>query len=112
LVEKGNLDKPLILYNRTKSRSEDLASKLGSSKTKIVDTVNDVVKSSDIIFMCLGDDSAVNTTVDTMLEEDVKGKLIVDCSTVHPETTNALEKRITDKGGEFVGMPGKLRMLL
>ena len=110
LVEKGNLDKPLILFNRTKSRSEDLASKLGSSKTKVADTINDAVKPSDIVFMCLGDDAAVNAAVDKMLEEDVKGKLIVDCSTVHPETTNALEKKITEKGGEFVGMPGKLRM--
>ena len=56
--------------------------------------------------MCLGDDAAVNDTVDSMLQEDVKGKLIVDCSTVHPDTTNALEKRITEKGAEFVGMPG------
>jgi 3-hydroxyisobutyrate dehydrogenase-like beta-hydroxyacid dehydrogenase len=109
LVEKGSLDKPLILFNRTKSRSEDLASKLGSSKTKVVDTINDAVKASDIIFMCLGDDAAVNAAVKKMLQEDVKGKLIVDCSTVHPDTTNALEKQITEKGGEFVGMPGKLR---
>jgi 3-hydroxyisobutyrate dehydrogenase-like beta-hydroxyacid dehydrogenase len=107
LVEKGNLDKPLILYNRTKSRSEDLASKLGSSKTKVVDTISDAVKSSDIILMCLGDDAAVNSAVDTMLEAGVSGKVIVDCSTVHPDTTNALEKKITEKGGEFVGMPGK-----
>ncbi|KAH6872508.1 NAD binding domain of 6-phosphogluconate dehydrogenase-domain-containing protein [Alternaria rosae] len=105
LVEKGNLDKPLILFNRTTSRSEDLASRLGSSKTKVVNTINDAVKSSDIVFMCLGDDAAVNAAVDKMLEEDVKGKLIVDCSTVHPETTNALEKKINEKGGEFVGMP-------
>lgn len=56
--------------------------------------------------MCLGDDAAVNSAVDAMLQEDVKGKLIVDCSTVHPDTTNALEKKVTDKGAEFVGMPG------
>jgi 3-hydroxyisobutyrate dehydrogenase-like beta-hydroxyacid dehydrogenase len=106
LVEKGNLDKPLIIFNRTKKRSEDLASKLGSDKTKVVDSINDAVKASDIIMMCLGDDAAVNSAVDAMLQADVKGKLIVDCSTVHPDTTNALEKRITDKGAEFVGMPG------
>jgi 3-hydroxyisobutyrate dehydrogenase-like beta-hydroxyacid dehydrogenase len=107
LVEKGSLDKPLILYNRTKSRSEDLSSKLESSKTKVVDTISDAVKSSDIIFMCLGDDAAVNSTIDEILKGDVKGKLIVDCSTVHPDTTNALEKKVTEKGAEFVGMPGK-----
>lgn len=112
MVEKGNLDKPLILYNRTKSRSEDLASKLGGSKTKVADTISDAVKSSDIIFMCLGDDAAVNSAVDEMLEAGVNGKLVVDCSTVHPDTTNGLEKKITEKGGEFVGMPGGFCMLL
>ncbi|KAH4069908.1 hypothetical protein HBH92_150230 [Parastagonospora nodorum] len=109
LVEKGNLDKPLIIYNRTKKRSDDLSDKIasdvGSGKTKVVDTINAVTKEADIIFMCLGDDAAVNSTVDTILQEDIKGKLIVDCSTVHPDTTNALEKRITEKGAEFVGMP-------
>jgi hypothetical protein len=73
----------------------------------VADTISDAVKSSDIIFMCLGDDAAVNSTVDSMLENDVEGKLIVDCSTVHPDTTNALEKKVIEKGGEFVGMPGK-----
>jgi 3-hydroxyisobutyrate dehydrogenase-like beta-hydroxyacid dehydrogenase len=107
LVEKGNLSAPLILYNRTQSRAQDLSNKLGTSKTKVVDTINDAVKASDIIFMCLGDDDAVKSTVDVILQEDVKGKLIVDCSTVHPDTTNALEKKITEKGAGFVGMPGK-----
>ncbi|KAL6703852.1 hypothetical protein ACN47E_008986 [Coniothyrium glycines] len=105
LVEKGNLDKPLIIYNRTKSRSTELSSKLGSDKTKVVDTINDAVKPSDIIMMCLGDDAAVNSAVDIILQEDVKGKLIVDCSTVHPDTSNALEKRVTSAGAEFVSMP-------
>jgi 3-hydroxyisobutyrate dehydrogenase-like beta-hydroxyacid dehydrogenase len=106
LVEKGNLDKPLILYNRTKKRSDDLAASIGSSKAKVVDNIGDAVKEADIVFMCLGDDAAVNDTVDTVLQQDVKGKLIVDCSTVHPDTTNGLEKKITGKGAEFVGMPG------
>ncbi|KAF1926393.1 uncharacterized protein M421DRAFT_422731 [Didymella exigua CBS 183.55] len=105
LVSKGSLDKPLILYNRTQKRSDDLSAKLGSSKTKVATTIPEAVKDSDIIFICVGDDAAVNDTVDTILTEDVNGKLIVDCSTVHPDTTNALEKKITAAGAEFVGMP-------
>jgi len=108
LVEKGSLDKPLILYNRTKKRSDDLSSALGADKTKVVDSINDAVKSADIIFMCLGDDAAVNAAVSAILEQEVVGKLIVDASTVHPDTTNALEKRLTAKGAEFVGMPGQV----
>ncbi|KAL6173469.1 hypothetical protein ACJQWK_01019 [Exserohilum turcicum] len=55
--------------------------------------------------MCIGDDAAVNTAADAMVQEDIKGKLIVDCSTVHPDTTNGLEKRLAEHGAEFVGMP-------
>lgn len=107
LVEKGSLQKPLIIYNRTKQRATDLASKL-SDKVVVAGSVEDAVKQSDIIFTCLGDDPAVNATIDTALTQEVSGKLFVDCSTVHPETTNALAKRITDKGAEFVACPGEI----
>ncbi|KAJ4370806.1 hypothetical protein N0V86_008497 [Didymella sp. IMI 355093] len=105
LVSKGKLDKPLILYNRTQKRSDDLSAKIGTDKTKVAPTISEAVKDSDIVFICVGDDAAVNDTVDTILKESVKGKLIVDCSTVHPDTTNALEKKITSAGAQFVGMP-------
>ncbi|KAF2203830.1 hypothetical protein GQ43DRAFT_438495 [Delitschia confertaspora ATCC 74209] len=105
LVEKGNLDKPLILFNRTKKRAEDLSAQLGHDKTTLVSTIEEAVQKADIIFMCLGDDAAVNGTVDVILQEEVEGKLIVDCSTVHPDTTSANDKRITEKGADFVAMP-------
>ncbi|KAF2275759.1 uncharacterized protein EI97DRAFT_400128 [Westerdykella ornata] len=105
LVAKGNLDKPLILHNRTKARAEELSARLGSDKTQVVDSVRDAVKSADIVFICLGDDPAVYAAVDEILQEDVRGKLIVDCSTVHPDTTESLEQRITAQGADFVGMP-------
>ncbi|CAI6335584.1 unnamed protein product [Periconia digitata] len=105
LVEKGGLDKPLILYNRTRKRADDLSAELGADKAKAVASVADAVKNVDIIFMCLGKDDSVNQTVDTILENDVTGKLIVDSSTIHPDTSNDLEKRITVKGAGFVAMP-------
>lgn len=63
------------------------------------------MKSSDIIFTCVGDDKAIKETIETALKEDVKGKLFVDCSTVHPDTTNGLAKSITGKGAHFVACP-------
>jgi 3-hydroxyisobutyrate dehydrogenase-like beta-hydroxyacid dehydrogenase len=106
LVEKGNLSSPLILYNRTQARSDKLSSQLDDGKTKVATSIAEVVKGSDIIFTCVGDDAAINETVDAILAEDVAGKLIVDCSTVHPETTDELAKKITSKGAEFVACPG------
>ena len=106
LVEKGNLDKPLIIFNRTTKRAIELSEKLPQGKTTVVDSIGSAVSRADIIFICLGDDTAVKETVHTALEGDVKGKLIVDCSTVHPDTTNALSKTIEEKGGQFVACPG------
>ncbi|KAF2763020.1 hypothetical protein EJ05DRAFT_471969 [Pseudovirgaria hyperparasitica] len=104
LVEKGNLDKPIIIYNRTKKRADDLAAKL-DQKVVVASTVEEAVQSSDVIFTCVGDDAAINDTIDTALKQNVKGKLFVDCSTVHPDTTDALGKRITEAGAEFVASP-------
>lgn len=110
LSDKGNLDN-LVIYNRTKKRADDLAAQLAPAKSTVASSVQEAVQSADIIFTCLGDDKAVNETVDAALQQDVKGKLFVECSTVHPETTNALAERITAKGAEFVASPGKSAVL-
>ncbi|KAI8630578.1 NAD binding domain of 6-phosphogluconate dehydrogenase-domain-containing protein [Xylariaceae sp. FL1651] len=105
LVEKGNLDKPLILYNRTKKRSEDLAATLPAGKTEVVETIGEGVKKADIIFIIVSNDAAVKEAVGTILQSDVKGKLIVDCSTIHPNTTNQVAQDVLAKGAEFIASP-------
>lgn len=106
LVEKGDLTKPLVIFNRTKKRADDLSSSLGSDKSKVAASIEDAVAESDIIFTCVGDDQAIKDTIETALKGDVKGKLFVDCSTVHPDTTDALAESCQGKGAEFVACPG------
>ncbi|EKD15400.1 hypothetical protein MBM_06616 [Drepanopeziza brunnea f. sp. 'multigermtubi' MB_m1] len=105
LVDKGQLDKPLIIYNRTEKRATDLSKSLPSGKSTVASSVGEVVSHSDIIFTCVGDDDAINATIDFALEGDAKGKLFVDCSTVHPDTTEGLAKKITAAGASFVACP-------
>lgn len=106
LVEKGNLSSPLILYNRTTSRAEALASKLGSN-ARAVKNIEEAIEPADIIFICLGDDPAVTAAVGSILDSkpSIKNKLVVDCSTVHPDTTRDISERLTDAGAGFVAMP-------
>ncbi|KAK5633132.1 hypothetical protein RRF57_008846 [Xylaria bambusicola] len=105
LVEKGNLEKPLILYNRTKKRAEDLAATLPAGKTEVVDTIEEGVKKADIIFTIVSNDAAVKEAIDSILQSDVKGKLIVECSTIHPDTTKQIAETVLAKGAEFIASP-------
>jgi 3-hydroxyisobutyrate dehydrogenase-like beta-hydroxyacid dehydrogenase len=105
LVEKGNLSEKLILYNRSSWRAKELSEKLGDSKTEVADSIENAVSTADIVFICVGDDKAVKDTMDAALKVDVAGKLFVDCSTVHPDTTQELHMLITNKKAEFVACP-------
>jgi 3-hydroxyisobutyrate dehydrogenase-like beta-hydroxyacid dehydrogenase len=105
LVEKGDLDKPLLIFNRTTKRAEDLSKALGAGKSIVPSSIGEAVSKADIIFTCVGDDKAVDATIDEALKGTVKGKLFVDCSTVHPDTTEGLAKKITAAGAEFVACP-------
>ena len=102
LVEKGDLDKPIIIFNRTPKRATDLNAKLPSGKSTIASSLEEAVSKADIVFTCLGDDAAVKDTIASAIKGNVKGKLFVDCSTVHPDTTNMLAKSIQGQGAELV----------
>lgn len=103
LVEKGDLSNPLLIYNRTTKRAEDLASKIGHST--VVTSLTDAVPKADIIFYCLGEDPSVLSMLDEILKTDISGKVLVDCSTVHPDTTAQEAEKVSAKGGQFVACP-------
>jgi len=105
IVEKADLDQPLILFNRTKQTAVEQSNKLPEGKSEVVDSVQDGVSKADIIFTCLSNDAAVESTIAEALKVPLKGKVIVDCSTIHPDTTEKLAKLVVDAGGEFVAAP-------
>ena len=105
IVKKSDLTSPVIIHNRTVARAEAFASTLPSEKVTIAKTLEEGVAKSDVIFSCVGDDAAVREIYAQFVANDVKGKLFVDCSTIHPDTTEELETMIEKKGGMFVAMP-------
>lgn len=105
LVKKGKLEKNLIIYNRTKSISFELAERIGSCI--VATSIKEAVSQADIVFSCLTDDEAVMETFADILKGDVKDKLFVNCSTTQPRTTNALAELLGAAGAGLVTMPGK-----
>ncbi|KAK3307052.1 NAD binding domain of 6-phosphogluconate dehydrogenase-domain-containing protein [Chaetomium strumarium] len=106
VVEKGDFEQTLLLYNRTKQRSLEFSERCPAGKTEVIDSIAAGAVKADIIFTILAKDDVVEAVADEILKAgDVKGKLIVECSTVHPETTTRLAKTFHDHGAEFVAAP-------
>ena len=105
-VDKANLEKPLILWNRTQQRAQEHSSKLGH--LLVATTVKEAVFRADIIWSCLQDQEAVTEIFEEILEMDIRGKLFLESSTVVPNVTNRIAKEVEEAGAEFVAMPGPL----
>jgi len=103
LVEKGDFERPLVLYNRTQSRAEEQSAKIGSSV--VAKSLSEVIATSDIIWSCIQDEDAVMEIFEKLLGLDLHGKLFLESSTVPYKATDVLAQRVIKAGAEFVSMP-------
>lgn len=93
----------LRYYNRTASRGAPLQEMGGVPAA----SAKELVTSSDIIFMSLSDDTALSSTLDTILQgdESLQGKIVVDTSTVHPMASARAQERLAERGAKFIAAP-------
>ncbi|KXH28251.1 hypothetical protein CSIM01_09769 [Colletotrichum simmondsii] len=95
----------LQFHNRTMSRGVPLEKAGGAPQPNIID----LVKNTDIVFISLSDDKALEATLDAILNDaataDLLGKIIVDTSTVHPLSSAKAKDRLTAKGAQFIAAP-------
>ena len=89
----------LLVYNRTSSRGAPLV-ELGAVQH---DMIPDLVKTCDLIFVSVSDDAALLSTVGQILaSSDLKGKIVVDTTTVHPNTTKQVAASLLEKEALFL----------
>ena len=105
LVEKGEFTAPVLIYNRSIKRAQDLSNRLPAGKTQVVENLADAAAKADVIFTCITNDEVVQEVIGNLVKGDVKGKLFIECSTIHPDATEAVAKSVTDQGAEFVAVP-------
>jgi 3-hydroxyisobutyrate dehydrogenase-like beta-hydroxyacid dehydrogenase len=110
LAQKGNLDKPVLIYNRSPQRAVDLAAQIGGGKTEVVTSPVEAARRADVIFTMLSNDAAVEENY-TLLLDGLQGdssladKLFVECSTISPETTERVAARVTATGAAYLASP-------
>lgn len=110
IAKKGPQTK-LTLYNRTTARATAHAATL-PGKATVANTIAEAVASSDLIFICVGDDAALDSVVEAILatssnseHTNLSTKTIIDCSTVHPSTSQRTEQALLAAGAGFVACP-------
>lgn len=113
LVSQGCLDSPLILFNRTAQKAHDLASSLPQGSTCVVQSLKEGITQADIIFTCLSNDMAVESTYHSILSDQVTadtpsslaGKIFIGMETVHPDTADKLASLLARYGADFIACP-------
>lgn len=94
----------LNVYNRTFAKTEDLKS-LGANSFNIIE---ELVKSSDIIFLMLSNGDAVKevlTSKDGILNSLNENKIIVDMSTISPLDSKQFYSLVKEKNCEYIDAP-------
>ncbi|GME66486.1 6-phosphogluconate dehydrogenase family protein [Neofusicoccum parvum] len=92
--------------NRTIARGVPLQ-ELGAEPCN---NVFSLIESTDIIFLSLSDDAALNATLDAIFSNAnaaaiLTGKIIVDTSTVHPSSSAKAAERLQKSGASFISAP-------
>ena len=102
LIEKGH---SVGVWNRTSKKAEALLSAGAWS----AETPAQLAEQSDIVIVILTNAEAQQAVYSAaqsgLLATSLKSKLIIDMSTVRPESSKALEKLVVDQGGLFVESP-------
>jgi 3-hydroxyisobutyrate dehydrogenase len=90
-----------LAWNRS-AFSPDAAAELG---IRVRSTLSEMVKSSDVIILSLYDDAAVSDVLMQVLAADPINKLVVDTSTVSPNTLRAFADRFANYHSSLIDGP-------
>ncbi|KAI1359034.1 hypothetical protein F5Y08DRAFT_320585 [Xylaria arbuscula] len=93
---------PLCFYNRTASRGDALEA-LGGERCA---SVSELATRSDVVFISASDDAAVQSIVDQIISSgSLTNKMVVDTTTIHPNTTKTISEKLGAQGAQFAAMP-------
>jgi len=95
---------PLVVYNRTRSRTEPFAER-GAT---VADSPADVANRADTVVVMVTDDEALEAVIDGengLLAGLTSETTVIQMSTVTPTATEAAAEAVRDAGGQYVDAP-------
>jgi 3-hydroxyisobutyrate dehydrogenase-like beta-hydroxyacid dehydrogenase len=103
----GQLQKagyPLTVYNRTRGKAEKMVEK----GARMASSPADVARHSEVIFTMLTADQAVEEVIlgeQGVIRGASAGLIVVDCSTVSPQTSQKIARELKTKGVAMLDAP-------
>jgi 3-hydroxyisobutyrate dehydrogenase len=94
----ASLGHEMMVWNRS-------SDKAGATGLPVAPSARELAQRSEIVISILTDARAVEQVYDEMLKADVKGKLFIEMSTVRPDTSRSLSKRVVSRGAARVECP-------
>ncbi len=91
---------PLSVYNRSSDKTTDF-----KDKVTVSTSIADLVAQSDVIFTMLTNDDAVTEVYNEISEQDIEGKLFIDCSTISQSCSLKIAELIKAKNAAFLDAP-------
>ena len=95
---------PVTVWNRTAARCEPLVAK-GATQAG---SVAEAVAGADVVMYCVSDDAAVEALVfgeGGVLAGVKAGQIVIDLTTIHPDTTRKEAAAYAEKGVKFLDAP-------
>jgi 3-hydroxyisobutyrate dehydrogenase/2-hydroxy-3-oxopropionate reductase len=96
----------VTLYNRTRTRAEAVAA--GLDGVTVVDTPAQAAAAADAVVVMLSDDAAVRSAYgapEGLVAGLCEGALVLESTTVHPDTVRALEPAVAGRGAILLDTP-------
>jgi 3-hydroxyisobutyrate dehydrogenase-like beta-hydroxyacid dehydrogenase len=104
----GTDDRPLVIWNRTGSKSVAFAAAHPDKKVVVKDTAKEVVEACGVTYCILSTPEAsraVFSADDGVLAGVSAGKSIVDCATLAESDMQRMSEAVVAKGGRFLEAP-------
>jgi 3-hydroxyisobutyrate dehydrogenase-like beta-hydroxyacid dehydrogenase len=101
LARKGH---EVTVWNRSPERAAPLA----DAGAQVAGSVAEAVQGAEVIMYCLSDDQAVADLVfgaGDLINAVQPGQIVVDMTTVHPDTSRTEAAAFAGKGAEFLDAP-------
>lgn len=105
IVEKGRLNHTIAIFDISAERGHEVLEQLGTQRARLADSIADAVSDADIIFFSVPNEKAVRSILAELAGLDLTDKVLADCSTVHPNTTQWEAAEVAKRGGSFVACP-------